>query len=234
MVVGGWFVLRPRPACPRGGGQQATCPQMPGTNLKVLGFNIGAQVARGRSTVPAGWVFSLQAATRLVSSTRRPAVGLEAKHRGVQDAHNLAWKLWQRCSMAARLVSRARYSIYLSRNERHPIGLLSLYAAAALCPVRLLHGSRRRGALLIYYGAVTMGCYRGTARQPYSTRRRTHLAVAPPKGAIAGEPGIRAPHIAVTFGGREIFPPSRPVRTALRAARLPGPMARRGSRLRSA
>jgi hypothetical protein len=41
-----------RPACPSGGGQ-ATCPQIRGTDLKVLGFNIGAQVARD-STVPAG------------------------------------------------------------------------------------------------------------------------------------------------------------------------------------
>jgi hypothetical protein len=37
--------------------------------------NIGAQIARD-STVPAGRVFSLKA-TRPVSSTRRPAVGLE-------------------------------------------------------------------------------------------------------------------------------------------------------------
>jgi hypothetical protein len=43
-------------------------PQIPGTDLKVLGLNISAQVARG-STVPVGC--SLQA-TRLVSSTRRP------------------------------------------------------------------------------------------------------------------------------------------------------------------
>jgi hypothetical protein len=59
-------------------------PQIRGTDLKVLGLNIGAQVARG-STEPAGRVFSLQA-TRLVSSTGRPVVGSAAKHRGAQDA----------------------------------------------------------------------------------------------------------------------------------------------------
>src|SRR5919109_3468390 len=67
----GGFVLRP--ACLRGGGQ-ATCPQIPGTDLKVLGFNIGAQVARD-SIVPAGRVFSLQA-TWLVSSTGRDGGGV--------------------------------------------------------------------------------------------------------------------------------------------------------------
>ena len=51
-------------------------PQIPDTDVKVLGFNIGAQVARG-STVPAGRVCSLQA-TRLISSTGRPAVGSAA------------------------------------------------------------------------------------------------------------------------------------------------------------
>jgi hypothetical protein len=116
-------------------------------------------------------------------------------------------------------------------NEWHPIGLLSIYAAAGLCPVRLPHGSKRRGAPLIDYGrAVTMG-YRYTARRPYSAPRRTSRRRSP-QGAIAGEPGIRAPHVAVTFGGREIFPPSTCTNGA--SCCLPGPMARRGSRLRRA
>ena len=53
----------------------------------------------------------------------------------------------------------------------------SLYAAG-LCPVRLPHGSRRRGATLIDYGAVTMG-YRYTARRPYSARQRTSRRCSP-------------------------------------------------------
>ena len=69
-------MVRTAAGLPAQGGGQATCPQIPGTDLKVLGFNIGAQVARD-STVPAGRVFSLQA-TWLVSSTRRPAAGSAA------------------------------------------------------------------------------------------------------------------------------------------------------------
>jgi putative polyketide hydroxylase len=82
-------------------------PQIRGTDFKVLGFNIGAQVAR---QYHAGRVFSLQA-TQLVSSTRRPE-GSGATPESVQDAHNLALKLWQRCS-TARLVPRA--TRYLSQ-----------------------------------------------------------------------------------------------------------------------
>jgi putative polyketide hydroxylase len=69
--------------------------------------------------------------------------------------HNLTWKLWQRCS-TARLVPR--YSIPITMNGTRSD--CSLYAAAGLCPVRLPHGSRRRGAPLIDYRAVTMGYHR--------------------------------------------------------------------------
>jgi hypothetical protein len=131
-------------------------PQIRGTDLKVLGFNIGAQVARG-STVPAGRVFLEGDSTR--TSTGRPAVGSAAKHREVQDA--LTIRPGSCGSSAPRLSwSRPILDIPLSHNERHSIGLLSLYAAAGLCPIRLPHGSRRQGAPLIDYGAVTMGCHR--------------------------------------------------------------------------
>jgi hypothetical protein len=150
------------------------------------------------STVPAGRVFSLQA-TRLVSSTRRP-VGLEAKNTGFQAAHNLAWKLWQRCS-TARLVPRS--TRYLCHNEQHLIGLLTI-CSRGLCPVRLPHGSRCRGAPLIDCGGGDDGLpvYRSSAVLAASedTSRRCS-----PQGAIAGEPGTRTPQVAViTFGGREI------------------------------
>jgi putative polyketide hydroxylase len=70
-----------------------------------------------------------------------------------------------------------------------------------LCPVRLPHGSRRRGAPLIDYGAMTMALpvYRSSAVLGASE----DISPSPPK-ELAGEPGTRAPHVAVTFGGREI------------------------------
>ena len=150
-------------------------PQIPGTDLKVVGFNIGAQVSRAAvPCLPAGRVFSLLLATRLVSSTRRPAVGSAAKHRGVQDVHNQAWKLWQRCS-TARLVSRALLDIYLSRNEWHqsdcshyicsssPLpGSTPAWVKVPRCPTHRLRGGDD-------------GLYRGTPRRPYSARQRTSL-----------------------------------------------------------
>jgi hypothetical protein len=128
--------------------------------------------ARG-STVPAGWVFSLKA-TWLVSSTGRPAVGSAATTpRSPGRPHNQAWKLWQRCS-TARLVSRALLVIPLSHNVNGTRSDCSHYICSrGLYPLRLPHGSRRRGAPLIDYGAVTMGYYRGTTGRPYSARRTT-------------------------------------------------------------
>jgi hypothetical protein len=85
--------------------------------------NISAQVARS-SIVPAGRVFSLQA-TRLVSSTRRPAVSSEATTPRSPGRRQPGLE-----AVAAVLHGQAGpalYSIYTYHNERHPIGLLSLY-----------------------------------------------------------------------------------------------------------
>jgi putative polyketide hydroxylase len=60
-------------------------PQIPGTDLKVLGFPIGAQVAQQYSL---GRVFLVGDAAHIVP----PTGGLGA-NTGIQDAHNLAWKL---------------------------------------------------------------------------------------------------------------------------------------------
>jgi hypothetical protein len=163
------------PACLRDGGQ-ATCPQIPGTDLKVLGFT--TSVPRSRATVPclpAAGVFLADDSARIINPPR-PAVGSAATTpRSPGRPHDQAWKLWQRCS-TARLVPRALLDIYLSHNVNGTNRTaLTIYAAAGLCPARLRHGSRRRrGAPLIDYGAVTMG-YRYTARRPYSACRRTSL-----------------------------------------------------------
>jgi putative polyketide hydroxylase len=60
-------------------------PQIPGTDLKVLGFPIGAQVAQQYRV---GRVFLVGDAAHIVP----PTDGLGA-NTGIQDAHNLAWKL---------------------------------------------------------------------------------------------------------------------------------------------
>jgi putative polyketide hydroxylase len=179
-------------ACPRW--RTSYIPRSPGTDLKVLGFYIGAQVARG-STMPAGRVFSLQA-TRLVSSTRRP-VGLEATP---ESREPTTWP--GSCGSGAPQPDWSRAIRYLYHNERHLIGLLTICSSRPLPGSALAWIKAPRCPTHRLWGGDD-GLYRYTARQPYSARRRTSRRRSP-QGAIAGEPGTRAPHVAVTFGGREI------------------------------
>lgn len=128
-------------------------PQIRGTDLKVLGFTTSVPPGRARQyRVPAGRVFSLKA-TWLVSSTRRDRRwARRQQHRGVQDAPTTRPGS---CGSGAPRPgwSRALLDIYLSHNVNGTNRTaLTIYAAAGLCPVRLRHGSRRRGAPLIDYG----------------------------------------------------------------------------------
>jgi putative polyketide hydroxylase len=159
-------------------------PQIPGTDLKVLGFNIGAQVARQYRI---GRVFLAGDSARI-----NPPTGGLGGNTGVQDVHNLAWKL------AAVLHGQAGPALLDTyHDERHPIGLLTMQQAFARFGSRMNQGPE---VPLIDYGAVTMGYrYRSTAvlgaSEDISPMLLKHLA---------GEPGTRAPHFAVTFSGREI------------------------------
>jgi putative polyketide hydroxylase len=144
---------------------------------------------------------------RRLGSYHQPAatVGSAAKHRGVQDAHNLAWKLWQRCS-TARLVPRSTRYTYHTMNGTQSDCSHYMQQAFARFGSRMGQGAE---VPLIDYGAVTMGYYRYTARRPYSARRRTSRRCSHQGRASGRAWYTRAPHIAViTFGGREIFPPS--------------------------
>ena len=159
-------------------------PQIPGTDLRVLGFNIGAQVA---VQYRAGRVFLAGDSARI-----NPPTGGLGGNTGVQDAHNLAWKL------AAVLHGQAGPALLDTyHNERHPIGLLTMQQAFARFGSRMGRGAE---VPLIDYGAVTMGYrYRSSAVLGASE----DISPMPPK-ELAGEPGTRAPHLAVTFSGREI------------------------------
>jgi putative polyketide hydroxylase len=159
-------------------------PQIRGTDLKVLGFNIGAQVAR---QYRAGRVFLAGDSARI-----NPPTGGLGGNTGVQDAHNLAWKL------AAVLHGQAGPALLDTyHNERHPIGLLTMQQAFARFGSRMGQGAE---VPLIDYGAVTMGYrYRSSAVLGASE----DISPLLPK-ELAGEPGTRAPHVAVTFGGRKI------------------------------
>jgi hypothetical protein len=103
----GWYCARGLPQV-----EVKLRPQIPSTDLKVLGFNIGAQVARG-STLPAGWVFLAGDSACIINPpTNRWD---RRQHRSPGRPHNVAWKLWQRCS-TARLVPRSTRYTYHTMN----------------------------------------------------------------------------------------------------------------------
>ncbi|MGH2733363.1 MAG: FAD-dependent oxidoreductase [Actinomycetota bacterium] len=163
-------------------------PQIPGTNLKVLGFPIGAQLARRYHL---GRVFLAGDAAHIV-----PPTGGFGGNTGVQDAHNLAWKL------AAVLEGRAGPGLLDTyHDERHPIGLHTMGQALARWQARIGTLSATEPQPLVDYSAVTFGHqYRSSA-----------VLGAPSDDAplllpqeLTGRPGTRAPHLAVTLGGRKM------------------------------
>jgi putative polyketide hydroxylase len=159
-------------------------PQIPGTDLKVLGFSIGAQVAR---QYRAGRVFLAGDAARI-----NPPTGGLGGNTGIQDAHNLGWKL------AAVLRGQAGPALLDTyHDERHPTGLLTMQQAFARFGSRMGPGAE---VPLLDYGAVAMGYqYRSSAVLGASE----DISPLPPE-ELAGQPGTRAPHVPITLGGREI------------------------------
>ena len=159
-------------------------PQIPGTDLKVLGFSIGAQVAR---QYRAGRVFLAGDAARI-----NPPTGGLGGNTGIQDAHNLGWKL------AAVLHGQAGPALLDTyHDERHPIGLLTMQQAFARFGSRMGPGAE---VPLLDYGAVAMGYqYRSSAVLGASE----NISPLPPE-ELTGQPGTRAPHLPLTLGDREI------------------------------
>jgi putative polyketide hydroxylase len=162
-------------------------PQIPGTDLKVLGFAIGAQIAQRYRE---GRVFLVGDAAHIVP----PTGGLGA-NTGIQDAHNLAWKL------AAVLQGQAGPVLLDTYHaERHPVGVFTMQQALARWQSRVGTGGVDAEPLM-HYAAVAFGYrYRSSAvlGAPEDAPR------ALPPGELRGQPGTRAPHVVVTLGGREI------------------------------
>ena len=146
-------------------------PQIPGTDLKVLGFPIGAHAAR---RYRAGRVFLAGDAAHVWP----PTGGLGA-NTGIQDAHNLAWKL------ALVLGGQAGPELLDTYDaERRPVGVLTMGQALARFGSRM---GPDAGPALIDYGAVAMGY-----RYPVGGADGDTAPLLP--GQLSGQPGTRAPH----------------------------------------
>jgi putative polyketide hydroxylase len=159
-------------------------PQIPGTDLTVLGFSIGAHVAR---QYRAGRVFLAGDAARI-----NPPTGGLGGNTGIQDAHNLAWKL---VAVLRGQAGPALLDTY--HDERHPTGLLTMQQAFARFGSRMGPGAE---VPLVDYGAVAMGYrYRSSAVLGGSEDISPLLPEE-----LTGQPGTRAPHVSITLGGRKI------------------------------
>lgn len=160
-------------------------PQIPGTDRFVLAWAIGAQVARAYR---AGRVFLAGDAAHVVP----PTGGLGA-NTGIQDAHNLAWKL------AAVLRGEAGPALLDTyHDERHPVGLLVMEQALARWAARSQQGS---AAGLIDYAAIAFG-YRYRSAAVAGAAADGPLALPPAEAAW--QPGFRAPHVWLEQDGERV------------------------------
>ena len=162
--------------------------QIPGTDLKVLAFTIGAQVAR-RYRV--GRVFIAGDAAHIVP----PTGGLGA-NTGIQDAHNLAWKL------AAVLRGQAGPALLDTYEvERRPIGLFTMGQSLARSQDRMGIGREGEAAPFVPAAAITFGYQ---YRSPAVLGAAADGAPALLPDELAGQPGTRAPHLWLERGGERI------------------------------
>ena len=159
-------------------------PQIPGTDMKVLAFPIGAHVAR---SYRAGRVFLIGDAAHVWP----PTGGLGA-NAGIQDAHNLAWKL--------ALVHRGEAGPALLDTyeaERRPAGQMTMGQALARFGTRMGPGEAPE---VIDYGAVAMGYrYHSTAVLGGDDATTPLL----PRD-LRAQVGTRAPHVQVDHDGKPI------------------------------
>ncbi|HEU4619699.1 MAG TPA: FAD-dependent monooxygenase [Gammaproteobacteria bacterium] len=157
-------------------------PQIPGTDIKVLGFPIGAQVAQ-RFVDDTGRVFLAGDAARI-----NPPTGGLGGNAAVQGAHNLCWKL------AAVLEGHAGPKLLETyEQERRPVAELTMQQAFARFGSRMGPGAEIE---LLDYDAVAMGYrYRSSAVLGAPDDARPV-----PPSALCAEPGTRAPHVPIGEG----------------------------------
>ena len=128
-------------------------PQIPGTDLKVLGFT--TSVPRSRAAVPCLPAGRGCFPCRRLGSCHQPAAtggGLGSNNTAEPRTPSQPGLEAMAAAVLHSQAGPARYSIYTyhTMNGTNRTAL-TIYAAAGLCPARLRHWSRRRGAPLIDY-----------------------------------------------------------------------------------
>jgi putative polyketide hydroxylase len=163
-------------------------PQIPGTDLKMLGFAIGAQVAQEYRV---GRIFLVGDAAHIVP----PTGGLGA-NTGIQDAQNLAWKL------AAVLREEAGSPLLDTyHDERRPVGRLTMEQALARWGSRVGESAEEQSAPLLDYAAIAFG-YRYRSAAIIGALEDERPALMPAE--LTGQPGTRAPHVWLERNGERL------------------------------
>jgi putative polyketide hydroxylase len=160
-------------------------PQIPGTDRTVLGFPIAARVAQRYQQ---GRVFLVGDAAHAVP----PTGGLGA-NTGIQDAHNLAWKL---AGVVKGQAGPALLDTY--HDERHPTGLLTMQQALARFGTRM---GPEGGPQIVDYAAVALGYQYRSSAVPGPTDPGARPLLP---HELRGQPGTRAPHVPVVHNGAGI------------------------------
>ncbi|MFI0424370.1 FAD-dependent monooxygenase [Spongiactinospora sp. 9N601] len=161
--------------------------QIERTGAKVLGYEIGAQLAdRYRS----GRVFLAGDAAHAM-----PPTGALGAATGVQDAHNLAWKL------AAVLSGKAGPGLLDTyEQERHAVARHTIDYAMNTMRERI--STAEGDGKAVSYPAIILGYrYRSAAVLPEGGDADGPPALEP---ELLGEPGTRAPHLPLIRDGVRI------------------------------
>lgn len=163
-------------------------PQIPGTDLKTLAFAIGAQVARDYRR---GDIFLVGDAAHIV-----PPTGGFGANTGIQDAHNLAWKL---AAVMHRQAAPSLLDTY--HTERQPVGLLTMEQALARWGSRVGVGVGGETKPLLDYASIAFG-YRYHSEAVIGAPADARPAFPP--ADLTAQPGTRAPHLWLERDGERI------------------------------
>ncbi|WP_405997534.1 FAD-dependent monooxygenase [Streptomyces sp. NBC_00829] len=162
--------------------------QIEKTGEKILGFEIAAQLAeRFRE----GRVFLVGDAAHSM-----PPTGAFGASTGIQDAHNLAWKL---AAVLDRTAGTGLLDTYEA--ERRPLARFTIDYALAELQGRSATDGHEEGQEVGYAAAILGYRYATGALLPEKDDDNAPPATDPRR---LGRPGTRAPHLAVVRDGKEL------------------------------
>ena len=162
--------------------------QIEKTGEKILGFEIAAQLAERYRE---GRVFLVGDAAHSM-----PPTGAFGASTGIQDAHNLTWKL---AAVLDRTAGQGLLDTYEA--ERRPVARFTIDYALAELQGRSATDGHEDGQEVSYAAAILGYRYKAGALLPEKGDEQAPPAIDPRR---LGRPGTRAPHLALRKDGKEL------------------------------